>query len=252
MSSETDLTSVKELASKLNETDALVKKLIRDFNIPCKRIKKRIHLSEEAVKIIKEVLLLRSQGKKHKDIKELFDQDPEKRKFLESTTSTDIDEDSESTDDEPAAPKEAAVAPAAIDPPPPSSAAPPKPVFDISEYVNEKFHEKDIDDSDIDSALELSEEEDLSEGEEYLFDENDSQSEEEAKALSPRKIRRRAFNFRYIQRQIANDIKRVNYIKHKLNRGRLSNLERIHLEESLDKRSKLLDGWLHLMRWVKS
>ena len=66
------------------------------------------------------------------------------------------------------------------------------------------------------------------------------------------KRRRRQFSFRFIQRQIANDMSRVDYIRHKLNRGKLSTLEKLHLEDSLHKRSHLLSGWTHLLRWVKN
>ena len=62
----TELISVKELATKLNSNDALLKKYIRDFEIPTERKKNRIHLTEESIIQLKEVISLKDAGKKNK------------------------------------------------------------------------------------------------------------------------------------------------------------------------------------------
>lgn len=71
-------------------------------------------------------------------------------------------------------------------------------------------------------------------------------------SISPRKVKRKAFSFRYIQRQIASDTKKVNYLKNKLKKSKLSHLERLNLRDSLDKRAKMLSSWIQILRWVKS
>lgn len=123
-------------------------------------------------------------------------------------------------------------------------------VLDISSYL----HEDEEEDSELKALLQVEEgDEEIS----SLDDDDDIEEVEEIQettdsTLSPRKIRRRQFSFKYIQRQIANDSKRVNYIKQKLNRGRISEKERMMLEDSLSKRSVLLSGWIQLLRWVKN
>lgn len=123
-------------------------------------------------------------------------------------------------------------------------------VLDISSYL----HEDEEEDSELKALLKVEEgDEEIS----SLDDDDDIEEVEEIQettdsTLSPRKIRRRQFSFKYIQRQIANDSKRVNYIKQKLNRGRISEKERMMLEDSLSKRSVLLSGWIQLLRWVKN
>lgn len=121
-------------------------------------------------------------------------------------------------------------------------------VIDISSYL----HEDEEEDSDLKELLKVQA------GDEEIssLDDDDDEVEEDKEftdaTISPRKIRRRQFSFKYIQRQIANDSKRVNYIKQKLSRGRLSVKETAMLEDSLHHRAILLSGWIQLLRWVKN
>lgn len=123
-------------------------------------------------------------------------------------------------------------------------------VMDISGYL----HEDEEEDNELKALLSIEEgDEEIS----SLDDDDDIEEVEQIQettdeTLSPRKIRRRQFSFKYIQRQIANDSKRVNYIKQKLNRGRISEKEKMILEDSLSKRAVLLSGWIQLLRWVKN
>jgi hypothetical protein len=123
------------------------------------------------------------------------------------------------------------------------------------DYLDDEVSKSSTQD-DLKELLSLEASEDLDE--EIEEEVTEEQIEEEltnnrrGDRLSPRKIRRRQFSFRYIQRQIANDSKRVNYIKQKLRRGSLSTKEKMILEDSLHHRSDLLSGWIQLLRWVKS
>ncbi len=314
MASDDNLTSIKELASKLKVTDALLKKLIKDFDIGTERVEKRIYLTEGSVTTVREVLALRASGKKNKEIKQLFEESkaeqqapaelakaPEKTAEASPATTETVSEEAEpktnrrgpkpdprknkanirkgkpkktdeaetqevvvatevaaNASEELAAniPEEAIAAVAA------EYEDSEEHSLDISSYLEEDHKSED----EPSMAMRLAEETGMvdepeaSEDDSLDFDEDDDEEElgaaEEVERtedrLSPRKIRRRQFSFRYIQRQIANDSKRIQYIQQKLKRGRLSAKEEMNLKDSLEHRSKLLSGWVHLLRWVKS
>jgi hypothetical protein len=290
--SSSDSVSIKELASKLKTSDALIKKIIKDFEIETKRDQKRVLLSAESVQTIRDILALRASGKKNIEIKKLFDEAQGVKPSSEPSSTEPEETLAEVTVEEslpeakkPKKPK--SVKPAKQEPleeqaDSPESAQDPRdpavPVEGLSaddileltslpinqdvdvlvpgDYLEDEIQQSNTQD-DLKQLLSLEGSEDL---EEDLEDEiTDEQIEEEltqqnrrGDRLSPRKIRRRQFSFRYIQRQIANDSKRVNYIKQKLRRGSLSTKERMVLEDSLHHRSVLLSGWIQLLRWVKS
>ena len=68
--SSSDSVSIKELASKLKTSDALIKKIIKDFEIETIRNQKRVLLSSESVQTIRDILALRASGKKNIEIKQ--------------------------------------------------------------------------------------------------------------------------------------------------------------------------------------
>lgn len=293
---DSNLVSVKELALKLKVSDALLKKFIRDFSIPTERIKKLIHVSNDAVDILKEIIRLRDSGKKNKEIKELFDQsrkgefvtkEAEKSedsseekdttkdtKTTKAKKSSETEESEEATEtaedkgtekvkakskttkkkkDSKAKTDKEDKASASKDEKPKEEKKEGKNVSEeyYQDFIDDQIHENEVD-PDIQAALDSEDEDDFEDE-----DEDEEQTESGKDSTGSRdnnkqKRRRRQFSFRYIQRQIANDNKRINYIRHKLSRGKLSLLERKHLEDSLDKRSKLLHGWMQLLRWVKS
>lgn len=289
MSNEENLTSIKELASQLKSSDALIKKIIKDFEIDTIRSQKKVSLSDESVKIIRDILALRASGKKNNEIKEMFyaSRSPESTNNVEeekATTDEVITEDEapepeaeaakegntesnfrknpknkrhrrerrphkdSASDEDQKLPKLTAEELAELQGNRGSKQENDK-TLDLSQYLEEEEEHK-LDDT-IKHLLEDSDDEDL----EDLSDADESieaEEEEEKSSSSRGKVRRRQFSFRYIQRQIANDSKRVNYIKQKLKRGVLSSKERMLLEDSLYHRSKLLNGWIHLLRWVKS
>jgi hypothetical protein len=114
----------------------------------------------------------------------------------------------------------------------------------IDGFINEELDSKlKIDDVDLDADedFDLDDEPEIEDSETELKD-----------SIAPRKIRRKAFSFRYIQRQIANDTKRINYLKNRIKRAKISSSERLDLEDSLERRVTMLNGWLQIQRWVKS
>jgi len=290
--SSSDSVSIKELASKLKTSDALIKKIIKDFEIETKRDQKRVLLSAESVQTIRDILALRASGKKNIEIKKLFDEaqgvkpssepsstepeetlaevaaeeslpeakKPKKSKSVKPAKQEHLEEQADSPESaqdprDPAVPVEGLSADDILE----LTSLPINQDVDVlvpGDYLEDEIPQSNTQD-DLKQLLSLEGSEDL---EEDLEDEiTDEQIEEEltqqnrrGDRLSPRKIRRRQFSFRYIQRQIANDSKRVNYIKQKLRRGSLSTKERMVLEDSLHHRSVLLSGWIQLLRWVKS
>ncbi|MBT6843714.1 MAG: MerR family transcriptional regulator [Candidatus Melainabacteria bacterium] len=298
-----NLISIKELAAKLKVTDALVKKLIKDFGIEPDRVQKRIHLNEDAVKTVREILALKASGKKNKEIKELFD-------AAQAELKTETKAVPEESKEEPKAKKEEKTISKKASPKKPKTdsktetGSEDKPEAEVKTETKSKNprtrkkpkakteelkttkeeapvkKEKEEDGLDITSYLDETEDDaismamrladndspideepkaeidldealDLDEGE-ADFEELPEVVEKTGKRLNPRKMRRRQFSFRYIQRQIANDAKRVQYIQQKLERGRLSTMEEMNLKDSLEHRSKLHSGWVHLLKWVKS
>jgi len=325
--SETDLISVKELAQQLDVSDALLKKFVRDFGIDAERIKKRIHLKDESVNILKDIVRLRASGKKNKEIKEIFDQvqkakvkeekaeketkpvkakvagkrgrpkkekkevetkteveaktetkveaktekkveakterkvEAETEKKVEAKTERKVEAEVETKTEEPAEDKRHKREKTHKKKYGDKKSKKEKPEEDYSEYLAEQMGEKhQVQDEIALARQEVPEEEseltdeDLEAelaGEEPV-EETEEVADWDGKPMQARRVRHRAFNFRYVQRQIANDSRRVDYIKYKLERSNLSTPERLKLEEVLDNRYKILSGWVHLLRWVKS
>ena len=316
--SETNLISVKELAQQLDQSDALLKKFIRDFGIDCERIKKRIHLPDESVDVLKEILRLRASGKKNKEIKEMFDlaqaagkanisdaplakEEPvakEEGKAEEKTETEakaaktkrgrpkkatkkkeeepEAKEETDAQDESPVEAEEKQVSTKEETPKKTSKKSKQKKTAkskpeekeqkkkeeaqedDYSEYLHENVEESHEVQDEIALALQEIPEDEVDLDDESILEdveeEDPKQIMEElrGKPMGPRKMRRRAFNFRFVQRQIANDSRRIDYLRHKLNKSSLSTMDRLKYQDAIDRRSKLLSGWLHLLRWVKS
>jgi hypothetical protein len=274
LSNNPDLISIKELASKLKVSDALLKKIIKDFDIQTERLDKRVCLTAQSMQLIRDILALRASGKKNQEIKEMFDatqsasqSQPTTEPALEvKETSNKEPVNKEPINKEPNNNKESNNKEqqqrknkrtnnrqqAQEEQPLQTNLEQQSALPDISGFLDSTeeegsaqiFKEADHDEDTTSTALEDIEEElESEEDEEEVFDRRSSSSG---------KVRRRSFSFRYIQRQIMNDTKRVNYIKSKLKRGSLSTQETLLLKDSLEHRSKLLSGWVHMLRWVKS
>lgn len=279
--SENNLITVKELAAKLEVTDLLLKKLIKFFEIPNQKIKRSINLDEAAVETVKKIVQLKADGKRNKDIKQLFDDQKkrEQKKAQNDGKEEVVKEDSEAKTETKDESKEEAKSERSSrsnnrrkkspckdnrsredtekskeDSGETEEAAESEPDYIRSYIESEEIEAKfDIEQDDpVAEALALDEE--YEENADDL-DEIDDLDEEEViskDSISPRKVKRKAFSFRYIQRQIASDTKKVNYLKTKLKKGKLSHLERLNLRDSLDRRAKMLSSWIQILRWVKS
>lgn len=325
MSEEKNSTSVKELAAKLKVSDALLKKIVKDFGIETTKVKNRVHLEDQGVQTIREIMALRASGKKTKEIKELFDASKPEDKKVEEDKSEKAEKKEDKTKDKAkkdTKAKEKKDPKAKKDSKKDTKPKKKEAKADSEDSTEDESEEQDdskrklknkntknkdkskdrskkkgkrsksddthgvdahdLEDDHKDGMLNLNEyidgndndndfkarlNEDLDEEELKLDEDLDEEIEEEdeeeeevvdkksgskTKAKKQQKFRRRQFSYKYIQRQIMNDQKRVKYIQQKLKRGRLSTKERMQLEESLEIRDKLLAGWIKLLRWVKS
>ena len=289
--SETDLITVKELAAELEITDLVLKKLLKFFELPNLKIKRNIHLADEVVLVVRRVIALKAEGKRNKDIKQLFDDERKKeKKVLEENkkpTETDLSDpaaeanlnitddkagtstdelnsfDTAKVDDLISTSESSALEIVTESENTLSVEEENKPFikkakkepsyiqdFIESEEIEAKF---DVEQEDVQAealALDALAEEEGGDLDEVEITE---ETEETAKdSLRPRKIRHKAFSFRYIQREIANDTKSLNFLKNKLKKGKLTHVERLNLLDSLDRRAKMLNSWIQILRWVKS
>ncbi len=272
--SESNQVSVKELASKLKVSDALLKKFIKDFSINTIQEKKLTYVSHESAEILKEIIRLRDAGKKNIEIKKLFEESQKAQAQEEAQAVA-----SPAPVAEAVVAVEAEIAPVVVaettEAIAPEIKAPKVSVPEIAEeYYNEYLTEQ-ISETSNEEVISLAmqqaeggshdepetspvstvnkyEAREERDEERHEREEKEDREERDERDEHGNKRRRRQFSFRFIQRQIANDMSRVDYIRHKLKRGKLSTLEKLHLEDSLDKRSHLLSGWTHLLRWVKN
>lgn len=305
MSEEKNSISLKELATKLKISDALLKKLIKDFSIDTLKVKNRMHLAASETQTVREIMALRASGKKNSEIKEMFlaskkvqqssEEKVEKTKEVEAKKSKTVKPEKQALEEESEKPTEKKTLKKKKKKKPEEEVVTKEEPEDKKEKASDtnkksnkktKSKNKDVEakkkssskeeaqeqdddsilnineymdqtetDNDFKSRLAYDEEEDdqglesVDEDEED-FDEEDDEPETSSKKSG--KFRRRQFSYKYIQRQIMNDQKRIKYIQQKLQRGRISTKEKMQLQESLEIRDKLLSGWVKLLRWVKS
>ena len=290
--SESDLITVKELAAELEITDLVLKKLLKFFELPNLKVKRNIHLADDVVAVVRRVMALKAEGKRNKDIKQLFDDERKKEKKAlegnkksEKTDSSDTSEailiiaedksdtsveepdsfNSEKADDSLITSEhlnEETVSESGIilsakdedDEKPFIKKAKKEPSyiqdFIESEEIEAKF---DVEQQDVQAealALDALAEEEGGDLDEVEVTEETEETTKDT--LRPRKMRHKAFSFRYIQREIANDTKSLNFLKNKLKKGKLTHVERLNLLDSLDRRAKMLNSWIQILRWVKS
>ena len=290
--SESDLITVKELAAELEITDLVLKKLLKFFELPNLKVKRNIHLTDDVVAVVRRVMALKAEGKRNKDIKQLFDDERKKEKkalegnkkseerdssdaaevilsIAEDKSDTSVEEsdsfDADKADDSIISSEhlsEETVSESGIilsakdedDEKPFIKKAKKEPSyiqdFIESEEIEAKF---DVEQQDVQAealALDALAEEEGGDLDEVEITEETEETTKDT--LRPRKIRHKAFSFRYIQREIANDTKSLNFLKNKLKKGKLTHVERLNLLDSLDRRAKMLNSWIQILRWVKS
>jgi hypothetical protein len=272
--SESDLITVKELAAELEITDLVLKKLLKFFELPNLKVKRNIHLADDVVAVVRRVMALKAEGKRNKDIKQLFDDERKKeKKALEGNKKSEETDSPESSTVEKAddsiiisehlseeTVSESAIILSAKDEEEDEDEKPfikkakkePSYIQDFieSEEIEAKF---DVEQQDVQAdalALDALAEEEGGDLDEVEVTEETEETTKDT--LRPRKMRHKAFSFRYIQREIANDTKSLNFLKNKLKKGKLTHVERLNLLDSLDRRAKMLNSWIQILRWVKS
>lgn len=212
-SEEGELT-VKEASSKLDISEATVRKYLKDFDLgTVKGAGNKAVISEETFQALSEIAKLRANGLSIQEIKELKSQEPS-RKILEEL------EETEST------------------------------------KANAIEEEKTLSDS-VETTVSLNgDAADVVEESKESIIEEDGEAEEvsEQKQVDEEQVegqrRRRLFNYRYVERQISNDSKRISSLRQRLRNPNLSVQDRLFFEEALERRILFLDGWKHILRWI--
>lgn len=218
--------SLKEAASNLGISEATVKKYIKEFDLSLeKQAFGRTFISQETLQALSEIAKLRANGLSISEIKELKSQQP---------TSTLIDEI-----ENPDIAKAEKV--------PEVEAGKPEQSEDIKESISSNG---DISGEETENNLD--EEKDL-DSDSAIGEEVSESEDDEAKDGSPiegEPRRRRGFNYRYVERQISNDSKRISSLRRRLQNPNISIQEKLFFEEALERRILFLNGWKHILRWV--
>lgn len=132
----------------------------------------------------------------------------------------------------------------------------------ILEEIDESQEEKKVEEKNeikldtqtlVEVSQDVKEEASLSDEVSEEVSESELQSDEKQSIDEKTEVvRRRGFNYRYVERQISNDSKRVGSLRQRLRNTNLSVQERLFIEEALERRILFLDGWKHILRWVSS
>ncbi len=208
--------TVKEVANELDISESTVRKYLKDFDLPSSGNGGKATISQETFQALQEIAKLRANGLTIQEIKELKSQEPLK---------TVLDEIEETVSSK--------------------------------EQTKEKEEEKE----EKEKIEDIESESDLKDEIESDSDVNGAASEEETSEGTPLTIgirgeqrseapRRRGFNYRYVERQISVDSKKVSSLRQRLKNLNLPVQDRLFFEESLERRILFLNGWKHILRWI--
>ena len=214
--------TIKDASSKLDISEATVKKYIKDFALPIEKGSgSKALLSDETFQALTEIVKLRANGLSIQEIKELKAQKPSKNILdeLEETVSTVKPSTDELVDD------------------------PGK--LELEGSPNIAIKKITDPDTSNDTSLSQEDKEDSSD----VFDKSLEEEGEELEEGQERR-KRRGFNYRYVERQIASDSKRVYSLRQRLKNPNLSVRDRLFFEEALERRILFLNGWKHILRWM--
>ncbi len=211
---ETKEMTIKEAANELDISESTIKKYLKDFDLTSTGSGAKATITQETFQALQEIAKLRANGLSIQEIKELKTQEPSK---------TILDEIEETVD--------------------------------LKAKTEEKPEEKEMLVEETDEDIEETKEE--SEGE----SDNVSADSEEAGEITDAPTsadgqqgeqtpRRRGFNYRYVERQISQDSKKVSSLRQRLKNPNLSVQDRLFFEESLERRILFLNGWKHILRWI--
>ncbi len=218
---ESEEITIKEVSTKLDISESTVKKYIKDFDLGAvKGSGNKALITKEVFQAVSEIAKLRANGLSIQEIKELKSQEPTKHILDEIDETQKLQEvkplDAESNQE--------------ID-----SSAESITVEQVAEIQNDLQEQEDLNPlQDVNGNGEEKEEKE--------------EIEPETEGEGPR--RRRGFNYRYVERQISSDSKRVSTLRLRLKNPNLSVQDRLFFEEALDRRILFLNGWKHILRWV--
>ena len=210
-----DALTIKEASGKLDISESTVKKYLKDFELTLQSgTGSKAQISLDTFQALSEIVKLRENGLSINEIKELKSQKPSKNI---------LDEIDETKEEETK-----------------SEEKPAEDDLEKEEITSEK--EEDIENT---NGKDDEEEEESTEIEPHT-------SSKETQGTSGEYVsrRKRLFNYRYVERQIANDSRRVGSLRQRLKITSLSVQERLFIEEALERRILFLDGWKHILRWT--
>lgn len=222
---------IKEVASKLDISEATVRKYLRDFGLETQGTGNKTVVTEETFKALSEIVKLRANGLSIQEIKELRNNEPAKTILKEIEEEDEGIAPTEEKDKSKLAHGEELV----------------KDAEAASNMVQSGFALEDLkgEKSDLIKEEEVADE---------AADEEASEEEieEDLEGEAPQERRRRLFNYRYVERQISNDSKKIAWLKQRLRNPNISPQDKLYFEESLERRLLFLDGWKHILKWVSS
>jgi len=216
--------TIKDSANKLDISESTVKKYLKDFELPFgKGPANKALISNDTFQALTEIAKLRANGLSIQEIKELKTEEPSKHI---------ADEIEEVPVLEQIKPKEETEQVESL----------------IAEELTEVLDIPSLEDLSASESSSLSgetatdaEDEDAAEG-----NQDDSEGEESESTQR----RRRGFNYRYVERQISADSKRVSSIRIRLKNPNLSVQDRMFFDEALERRILFLNGWKHILKWI--
>lgn len=222
--------TLKDAASKLDISEPTVKKYLKDFELRFdKKPGNKPFVSDEVFQALTEIVKLRANGLSIQEIKELKAQEPSKH-ILDEIEETQIVVE---------APKEKVEALDEASKQAESTLEAGDQLPDLTEEKEDSLPGNEELDLEV-PAIESEEKEEDAEEEEV--------SEDGETSDAPR--RRRGFNYRYVERQISTDSKKVSSLRQRLKNTNISVQDRLYFEEALDRRILFLNGWKHILRWI--
>ena len=212
--SETQEITIKSASKELDISESTIKKYLKDFQLSLEGHGAKATMTQETFQALKEIVKLRANGLSIQEIKELKAQEPTKSILDEvEETAKDIVKEAPQKEEEISSDQ-------------------------MSETnIAELNAEVDSTENADEELKELENQDDVSENE-----------REETRGEEP--ARRRGFNYRYVERQVSMDSKRVSSIRLRLKNPNLPPRDKLFFEEALERRILFLNGWKHILKWI--
>ena len=213
-------TTLKEAASTLGISESTVKRYLKDFDLTVKGTGSKAVILPETMQALSEIAKLRANGLSVQEIKELKKEKPSKHVLDEL--------------EEPVIQKT-----------PLENEQPIEEITEVSKAVESLGLITGKED-----VLEAIDTEDLAEETGEIKEISEDIQPEDETGLGEEPRRRRGFNYRYVERQISNDSKRVMTLRQRLKNPNISIQDKLFFEEALERRILFLNGWKHILKWI--